>query len=80
MTTPKRRMFLEPTENEDCHYWIDVQNVKHRLDEMDDEYVVNCIKFMKGRKDREWERNTLIAEMKRRKKIKKTRIGRSLYS
>ena len=79
-TKKKPRFFIYMPEDEDCYYWIDAQYIKHRISDMSEQYLQNCLKFMEKKGNRKWEIKILAQECRHRQKIKKTEIGKMLYS
>ena len=79
------RVFV--SEKEGKHYWHDINNKEHLIIDMEDSYILNCIKFLEAKKPNgsrkprnfSFELAILSDEYRRRIAIKHTSVGRLLY-
>lgn len=84
----KRRGYIQ--EINGSYFWYDVNDNAHRLDEMDESYLNNCIKLLDKRKqdsikknvkfDQDLDRFHLEDELKHRELVKNTSVGRLIYA
>lgn len=84
----KRRGYIKSING--SFFWYDINDNPHRLDEMDESYINNCLKLLEKRSNDALKNNVIFDqyldvqhfndELKHRELVKNTSVGRLIYA